>query len=293
MAGLSRELAVTAALSLPAAKEESPPGYLFLASRQGRVKRVTLADLTAARTAEITVMNVDEGDKLGWAARTAGGEEVVLVVSNGQAIRFAEEEVRPMGLPAAGVMGVKMAANDRVVGMGVVRPRGDVVVISEMGIGKRSALTEYPTQGRYGTGVVTASLSSKMGRLAAGAVANVSDRLLMGSEKGNNKVVYVRSLPKARRAMQGQELIAIRGQDRLAALLLLPPMEIGETPEAEAVSEKPTKKTPRPRASGDGQKPKVGKTQSSGKKGKAGGKSRSTGKKTDSPSAGQKKAQQK
>jgi DNA gyrase subunit A len=276
LAGLSRELAVTAALSLPAAKEESPPGYLFLASRQGRVKRVTLADLTAARTAEITVMNVDEGDKLGWAARTAGGEEVVLVVSNGQAIRFAEEEVRPMGLPAAGVMGIKMAANDRVVGMGVVRPRGDVIVISEMGIGKRSALTEYPTQGRHGGGVATASLTSKTGRLAAGAVANVSDRLLMGSEKGNNKVVYVRSLPKARRATQGQELIAIRGQDRLAALLLLPPMETGETQEAEAASEKPAKKTPRPRASGDGQKPKAGKTRSSGKK-------------TDSPSAGQKK----
>jgi DNA gyrase subunit A len=201
---------------------------------------------------------------------------VVLVVSNGQAIRFAEEEVRPMGLPAAGVMGIKMAANDRVVGMGVVRPRGDVIVISEMGIGKRSALTEYPTQGRHGGGVATASLTSKTGRLAAGAVANVSDRLLMGSEKGNNKVVYVRSLPKARRATQGQELIAIRGQDRLAALLLLPPMETGETQEAEAASEKPAKKTPRPRASGDGQKPKAGKTRSSGKK-------------TDSPSAGQKK----
>jgi DNA gyrase subunit A len=160
-------------------------------------------------------------------------------------------------------MGVKMAENDWLVGVGVCRPRGDVIVISEMGIGKRSALTEYPTQGRYGGGVATASLSSRTGRLAAGAVANVSDRLLMGSEKGNNKVVYVRSLPKARRATQGQELIAIRGQDRLAALLLLPPMEAGEPPEAEAVSEKPAKKTPRPRASGDDKKPKAGKTQSS------------------------------
>jgi DNA gyrase subunit A len=244
LAGLSREMVVTAALALPKAKDDAPPGYLFLASRQGRVKRVTLADLAAARTAEITVMNVDEGDELGWAARTAGGEEVVLVISNGQAIRFSEEEVRPMGLPAGGVMGVKMTANDRVVGMGVVRPRGDVVVISELGIGKRSALSEYPTQGRYGGGVASASLSRKTGQLAAGGVANVSDRLLMVSEKGNNKVMFARSLPKARRATLGQELIAIRGQDRLQALLLLPPAEAGETPkgaEAEPAEEKPVK----------------------------------------------------
>jgi hypothetical protein len=124
-----------------------------------------------------------------------------------------------------------MTANDRVVGMGVVRPRGDVIVISEMGIGKRSALSEYPTQGRYGGGVASATLSRRTGQLAAGVVANVSDRLLMVSEKGNNKVVFARSLPKARRATMGQELIAIRGQDRLQSLLLLPPSEAGEAPE--------------------------------------------------------------
>src|SRR5512136_2392783 len=248
LAGLAREMTVTAALALPKVKDEALPGYLFLASRQGRVKRVTLEDLAAARTAEITVMNVDEGDDLGWAARTAGGEEVVLIISNGQAIRFSEEEVRPMGLPAGGVMGVKMTANDRVVGMGVVRPRGDVIVISEMGIGKRSALSEYPTQGRYGGGVASASLTRRTGQLAAAVVANVSDRLLMVSEKGNNKVVFARSLPKARRATMGQELIAIRGLDRLQALLLLPPSEAGEAPEgaegaepeaAEPAEEKP------------------------------------------------------
>jgi DNA gyrase subunit A len=130
-----------------------------------------------------------------------------------------------MGLPAGGVLGVKMGEDDEVVGMGVYRSRGDVVVISEMGVGKRSALNDYPTQGRYGAGVVTASLSVSTGRLAAGVVANVSDRLLMLSEKGNSKAVYVRSLPKARRATQGKELIAIRGRDRLATVLLLSPVE--------------------------------------------------------------------
>jgi DNA gyrase subunit A len=224
LAGLSSQPQVVAVLSLEKGAE-APPGFLFLTSRGGRVKRVTLADLAAARTAEITVMKLEKEDRLGWAVRTVGQEDVILVVSNGQAIRFSEEDVRPMGLPAGGVLGVKMGEKDQVVGMGVYRSRGDVVVISEMGVGKRSALSEYPTQGRYGAGVVTASLSTSTGQLAAGAVANVSDRLLMLSEKGNSKSVYVRSLPKARRATQGKELIAIRGRDRLATALLLSPVE--------------------------------------------------------------------
>jgi DNA gyrase subunit A len=223
LVGLTEQPRVVAVLSLPPLKEEeTTSGFLFLASRLGRVKRVSLADLTAARTAEIPVMKLDAGDELGWAARTAGGEDVLLVVSNGQAIRFSEEEVRPTGLPAGGVMGVKMGDKDRVVGMGVGRARGDLVVISELGSGKRSDLSEYPTQGRHGTGVLTASLTDKTGRLAAGVVAGASDRLLMVSEKGNSKVVYVRSLPKAARATRGRELIAIRGRDRLASLLVLP-----------------------------------------------------------------------
>jgi DNA gyrase subunit A len=217
LAGLPRQLVVTAALSLA----PTPSGYLFLTSRRGRVKRITLDDLTAARTAEITVMKLEKGDALAWATRTVGKEDVILIVSNGQAIRFSEEDVRPMGLPAAGVLGVKMGEGDQVVGMGVYRPRGDVVVISQMGIGKRSALSEYPRQGRYGMGVTTASLSAKTGQLAAGVVASASDRLLIVSEKGNSKAIYVRSLPKAQRATQGKELIAIRGRDRLATLSLL------------------------------------------------------------------------
>jgi DNA gyrase subunit A len=270
LAGVSNHLAVAAVLSLPR-EAEAEPGYVFLTSHQGRVKRVALADLTAVRSNEVTVMKLDEGDALGWAVRTAGGEDVLLIMSNGQAIRFSEEDVRPMGLPAGGVMGVKMSDDERVVGMGAYRPRGDVVVVSEMGIGKRSPLSEYPTQGRYGTGVVTANLSDRTGRLAAGAVANASDRVLMVSEKGNGKVVYVRSLPKAGRATQGKELIAIRGRDRMATLLLLGPLESQPV--------KPGAESAPPQKSGRAGQRKTGRTPSSRRKKAA---SPSTGRKTRS-----------
>ena len=248
LAGLTRQPNLTAMLAL-SKDEEAPSGHLFVTTRLGRVKRVTLADLLAARTAEIMVMKVDEGDALGWAVRTAGGEEVVLIASNGQAIRFSEEEVRPMGLSAGGVLGIKMAERDQVVGMGIYRARGDVVAISEMGIGKRSALSEYPTQGRYGTGVASGSLSSRTGRLASGVVASASDRLLMVSEKGNTKGIYIGSLPKARRASQGKELIAIRGTDRLAKLLLLPPAETKATEPAPASPPASSSRAEKPKAS--------------------------------------------
>jgi DNA gyrase subunit A len=274
LAGLATQPTVTAALALlPAAlsegKEKDSSGYLFLASRKGRVKRVSVADLEAARTNEITIMKVDEDDALGWAVRTAGKEEVILIVSNGQAIRFSEEDVRPTGLPAGGVLGVKMDDQDRVVGMGAYRPRGDVVVVSEMGVGKRSALSEYPTQGRYGAGVITASLSAETGKLAAGVVANVSDRLLMVSSRGNGKAVYIRSLPKARRGALGKELIAIRGRDRLNTLLVISPVEAKAT--------KPASRGKTARATGRRSSSKTTKAQSNKSKG------------TTSRSAGQRK----
>jgi DNA gyrase subunit A len=277
LAGLSTQPTVTAALALPPMgppgdrEADGQSGYLFLTSRKGRVKRVTVADLCAARTNEITVMKVDKDDALGWAVRTAGKEDVILIVSNGQAIRFSEEDVRPMGLPAGGVLGVKMGDEDWLVGMGIYRPRGDVVVISEMGIGKRTALSEYPTQGRYGAGVATASLSAKTGQLAVGVVANASDRLLMVSAKGNSKAVFVRSLPKARRATQGRELIAIRGRDRLATLLALSPVE------AEAT--KPASQGRTSRSSGRRSASKTSKTRSS-RKGTSSASSRRSSSKT-------------
>jgi DNA gyrase subunit A len=270
LAGVPNHLAVAAALSLPR-EAEAGAGYIFLTSRQGRVKRVTLADLVAVRSNEAAVMKLDQGDTLGWAMRTAGAEDILLIISNGQAIRFSEEDVRPMGLPAGGVMGVKMGNEDRVVGMGVCHTRGDVIVVSEMGIGKRSSLTEYPTQGRYGTGVVTANLSDRTGRLAAGAVANASDRVLMVSEKGNGKSVYVRSLPKAGRATQGKELIAIRGRDRMATLLLVGPLETKPA--------KPSAQSKSSQSSGPTGKRKSSRTPSGQRKKTA---SRSTGRKTRS-----------
>lgn len=213
----SRETVVTG-LALSNGAEIS--GYLFLVSRLGRVKRITLEDLYAARGHETMVMGVDKGDSLLAAFATPGDGEVMLVSAQGQAIRFSEEDVRAMGLPAGGVWGMKLAQGDELAGAGLVKPRGDLVTVTQKGVGKRTSLSEYPTQGRYGQGVINIKLTEKSGPVAAATTVNASDRVMLVSQK-KNKTVYARSLTKAGRNQPGTELIAIRGRDKLTRLITL------------------------------------------------------------------------
>jgi DNA gyrase subunit A len=221
---LWRRHKVATALALPVASGAKPPaqieeGYLFLATHEGKVKRVSLADFLAARGEEFTVMKVDEGDELGWVALTRGDQEVLLVTRKGQAIRFSEEDVRPMGLPAGGVMGVKLAEGDQVVAMDVVQARASLFVVTSAGYGKWTSLAEYPTQRRYGSGVVTANLSSKTGDLVGGCVVKGSDEVILVSAKGATKRLRVRSAPRMGRATRGKILMSLRGGDSLADII--------------------------------------------------------------------------
>ena len=203
------------------AGEADRPGYLFLASRLGRVKRILLSDLRTVRGNEAVVIGLDKGDALLTAFVTPGEAEVMLVSRQGQAIRFAEEEVRPMGLPAAGVLGIKLAEGDELAGAGLVKPGGGLLIVTEQGLGKRTDLEKYPRQGRYGQGVIAIALTRQSGPIAAAATVIASDRVMLISQKGKNKTVYARSLPGLERNHKGQELMAIRGKDKVTHVVTL------------------------------------------------------------------------
>ncbi|GIK41085.1 MAG: DNA gyrase subunit A [Chloroflexota bacterium] len=194
--------------------------YLCLVTQQGKVKRVLLSDLDAVRGSEAVVIGLDKGDRLLTAFATPGEGELLLVSAQGQAIRFAEEEVRPMGLPAAGVMGMKLGGNDQLVGAGLVKARRDVALVTRQGVGKRTEMSEFPKQGRHGQGVIALKLAAG-DSLAAAATLKGADRVMLLSQKGNNKTVFAKSLPKLGRAQKGQELIAIRGKDQVVRLITL------------------------------------------------------------------------
>ncbi len=217
-AGLGSAEVVVAGLAL---SREDEAGYLCLVSKGGRVKRVTLQDLKAVRSSDTVVMGFDNGDTLLTAFATPGDGEIILASAQGQAIRFKEEEVRPMGLPAAGVWGMKLGKEDELAGAGLVKARGDLALVTENGVGKRTGLDQFPTQGRYGQGVVAIKLTKASGPVVAATTVNASDRVMLVSQKGNNKTVYVRSWPKLGRSSQGKDLMAIRGKDQVVSLIAL------------------------------------------------------------------------
>ena len=210
---------VVAVLPLPHA-DEPVAGYLVLGTRGGRVKRVALTDfLSAVGKGETVVMKVDADDALVGVQVTEGKQEVLLVTRQGRAIRFSEEEVRPMGLSAGGVMGIKLADDDVVVAVEVVRPRSSLLVVSERGYAKWTALSEYPAQKRYGSGVVGAKVSQRTGPLVGGCVVKGDDVVYLVPALAAAKKLRVRQAPRMGRATQGKRVVDLKDKDRLLAVV--------------------------------------------------------------------------
>ena len=117
--------------------------YCTLATTKGRVKRVQMSEFESVRPSGLIAMNLDDDDNLGWACLTRGEDEIMLVTRDGQALRFAESEIRPMGRQASGVIGIRMRGGDELASMEVVEPNGYLLVVTERGMGKRTNLEEY------------------------------------------------------------------------------------------------------------------------------------------------------
>ncbi|MCI0399047.1 MAG: DNA gyrase subunit A [Chloroflexi bacterium] len=188
MSGLKRKQHLAAAVVRPLAAT----GYLFMTTLAGVVKRLRLEDLPGITTEPFTVMNVGEDDALGWVRLTGGEEEVVLATASGLAIRFKEDEVRPMGLPAGGVMGIKLANDaDGLVAMDLVKADGFLWSITDNGLAKASPLSEYPTQGRYGQGVINMRLPKDASEVVAAVVGDPKRELYVTMASGQIKRTQV------------------------------------------------------------------------------------------------------
>jgi DNA gyrase subunit A len=205
LTGLPRKKHLAAVVVVPPRSQ----GYLFLTTLGGVVKRVRLDELPGITSAPFTVINVADGDSLGWAKVTDGDEEIVLATAAGQAIRFKQEDVRPMGLPAGGVMGIKLAGEtDGVVAMDVVQEDAYLWTVTETGLAKATLMRDYPVQGRYGQGVVNIKLPKGSGEVVTAVVGmadtdlfiKMSDRLVMrvplGKATTGGRAVKPRSLIK-------------------------------------------------------------------------------------------------
>ena len=119
-------------------------------TRGGMVKKSLVSDLPGPSAQTFKLVNVNDGDSLGWVVLTDGTKELLLATSRGMAIRFAEQEVRPMGLLAAGVNGIKLGVGDVVIGAQVLPVKGEIFIVASDGKAKRVEEKDFPVQGRYG-----------------------------------------------------------------------------------------------------------------------------------------------
>ncbi len=204
--------------------------YLFFATEKGLVKKVEIDAFQNVRRSGLIAIKIKEDDKLIWAKPTSGGDHILLVTAEGQAIRFKETDVRDMGRGAAGVHGIRIKKNgDAVVGMGVIKTdrerlkKYQVLTIMAQGFGKRSDLALYKIQGRGGSGIKTAKVTSKTGKLTNAFVVNketMDDKdLIIISEKGQVIRLPFKSVNQAGRDTQGVRLMRFKEEgDQVAGV---------------------------------------------------------------------------
>lgn len=199
--------------------------YLFFGTKEGIVKKTPLAEFENVRAGGLIAINLDEGDELIGVKLTTGQSEVILVSSSGLAIRFPEDEVRPMGRAARGVTGMKLDKGDRVIGMDIVQPDSDLLVVTDRGFGKRTDLDEYRVQSRGGKGIQTIKLTRKNGDLVGIKVVREPAELMLISSKGILIRLPVKDVSRLSRSTQGVTLMRLDEEDSVVAVAQVIPKE--------------------------------------------------------------------
>lgn len=201
--------------------------YLFFGTRKGIVKKTALVDYQNVRANGIIAIRLDEDDELVGVRLTNGNAEIILVSSAGYALRFHEEEVRSMGRDARGVKGINLTGpNDIVVGMDMVDPNADLLVVSANGVGKRTPLAEYPSYSRGARGVLTIRLNEQRhGSLVAVKTVVEGNDLVLVSEQGVLIRIPVGEVRRIGRSTQGVQLMNLDENDRVSAVAQVIPKE--------------------------------------------------------------------
>jgi DNA gyrase subunit A len=200
---------LVAIFSLPEKEQRAAGWYVLTCTRQGLIKKTAIEELPGPTGKSFTIVKVNEDDRLGWVRLTNGKAELLLATADGMAIRFPEDEVRPMGLVAAGVGGIKLGARDEVIGMELIPAKGELLLVTSDGKAKRIEPAQFPVQGRYGQGVITWKLprTSQVVGMAAGK-ANFRVTLLL--DKLAPKAIRLDEAPLQARAAAGKSLLELK-----------------------------------------------------------------------------------
>ena len=214
---LTARQSLAAIFTLPQREERAEDWFILTASQLGMVKRTLLSELPGATAQTFMLVKVNQGDRMGWVHLTDGRISVLMVTAQGMAIRFSEEEVRPMGLVAAGVMGIKLQGRDRVIGTELAPARGEVFLVASDGTAKRVAMTQFPKQGRYGQGVMAWKLPRGV-HVAGMAIGKGTTRATIYLAELAPKSIRLDEAPQQGRTARGKAILELKPTDRVVGL---------------------------------------------------------------------------
>jgi DNA gyrase subunit A len=198
-------------------REYSEDQYVFMATAQGTVKKTALSDFSRPRSNGIIAVDLRDDDYLVNVDITDGSRDVMLFSDAGKAIRFQENDVRPMGRTACGVRGIRLGAGQKVIAL-IIVDEGTVLTATENGYGKRTLVSDYPTHGRGGQGVISIQGSERNGNVVGAVLAKDEDEIMLISNGGTLVRTRVNEISTMGRNTQGVRLISLQGDERLVGL---------------------------------------------------------------------------
>lgn len=220
---LAADEKVTSILEMPKSSKEKS-AYLMLTTEQGTAKKMSSESFKDVRRSGIIAIRLDKGDSLQSALAVEKGDEIIMATSGGQSIRFKESDIREMGRTAGGVRAMKIGKNESIVGADVIgkdAKDGTLLVMSENGLGKKTPLKEYKVQKRGGSGIKTAKVTPKTGKLIIGRLVKEQAEMIAISKKGQVIRVELSTIPSLGRQTQGVTIMKMRPGDNIASLTLL------------------------------------------------------------------------
>jgi len=215
-------------------KQDNAGGNLFMCTVRGVVKKTPFDQYQNVRSSGLIAINLDDGDELKWIRMTNGDNEVVISTLQGQAIRFHEKDVRPMGRVSRGVRGIRLRTGDQVIGMDIVQEKSSIFVISQYGYGKRTKVAQFTAHARGGVGIRSAIVNSKTGKLIGVKTLSEDDgqEVIIVSSQGQTIRLGLKDIPSLGRATQGVRIMRLNDGDEVVSLALVDANEDDEEEEA-------------------------------------------------------------
>lgn len=217
-------------------KHDGVDGNLMMCTTHGVVKKTPFEQYRNVRTSGLIAINLDQGDELKWIRMTNGDNEVVISTAQGQAIRFHERDVRPMGRVSRGVRGIRLRASDKVIGMDVVQAGSSIFVISKHGYGKRTKVAQFTPHARGGVGIRSAVVNGKTGNLIGvkTLTGDESQEVIIVSSQGQSIRLGLKDIPELGRATQGVRIMRLNDGDEVVSLALVDAAIVDEDDEPES-----------------------------------------------------------